>query len=189
MPFPLPTLPLLFTLALNTPAPSSEVNVDGTLFPSRVVHLEVPLQLHRAKLFRYLGVLKAYAIALYLPEGKGVESLQVDSPRRLELSYRVPIKGPDFGKGAAPILKRQNSPERLASLQPRLDRINALYRDVRPGDRYALTYFPGRGTELALNNQSLGVIEGADFAAAYFAIWLGPKALDEGLRRDLLGMP
>lgn len=189
MPIPLPTLPLLLTLTLNTPAPSSVVNVDGTLFPKRVVHLEVPLQLHRAKLFRYLGVLKAYAIVLYLPEGKGVESLSGDFPRRLELSYRVPIKGPDFGKGAAPILKRQHSHDLLARLQPRLDRINTLYRDVRPGDRYALTYLPGRGTELALNNVPLGVIEGADFAAVYFAIWLGPKALDESLRRELLGQP
>lgn len=189
MPFPLPTLPLLFTLTLNVPMASSEANVDGTLFPKRIVHSEVPLQLHNAKLFRYLRVLKAYAIALYLPEGKGIDSLQGDMPRRLELSYRVPIKGPDFGKGAAPILKRQNPPDLLVRLQPRLDRINALYRDVRPGDRYALTYLPGRGTELALNNQPLGVIEGADFAAVYFAIWLGPKALDEGLRRDLLGRP
>lgn len=189
MPAQSPVPCLFLSLALPLSAQGPELTVDGTQFPTRIVQSEVPLQLHRARLFRYLGVIKAYAIALYLPEGKGIDSLQGDVPRRLELSYRVPIKGPDFGKGAAPILKRQHPPELLARLQPRIDRINALYRDVRPGDRYALTYLPGRGTELALNNQALGVIEGADFAAVYFGIWLGPKALDEGLRRELLGQP
>jgi hypothetical protein len=62
-----------------------------------------------------------------------------------------------------------------------------LYRDVKPGDRYALTYVPGVGTELALNGTRLGTVAGADFAAAVFAIWLGPKAIDDSLKTQLLG--
>jgi hypothetical protein len=38
----------------------------------------------------------------------------------------------------------------------------------------------------ALNGITKGVIEGADFAAAYFAIWLGQKPLDRSLRDQLL---
>lgn len=45
-------------------------------------------------------------------------------------------------------------------------------------DRYSLTYMPGVGTELALNDNPLGVIDGADFAAAYFRIWLGDHPID-----------
>ena len=56
---------------------------------------------------------------------------------------------------------------------------------MKPGDRYALTYIPGVGTELALNGKPKGVIEG-DFAAAYFAIWLGAKPLDASLKAQLL---
>ena len=70
--------------------------------------------------------------------------------------------------------------------RPSLDRINALYRDVKPGDRYSLTYLPGRGTELALNGEPLGLIAGSDFASAYFSIWLGPKPLDAALKAQLL---
>jgi hypothetical protein len=58
---------------------------------------------------------------------------------------------------------------------------------VKPGDRYALTYVPGVGTELTLNGSPLGTVAGADFASAVFAIWLGPKALDESLKTQLLG--
>ena len=49
----------------------------------------------------------------------------------------------------------------------RIDRMNRHYRDIKPGDRYALTFIPGRGTELSLNGTALVTIEGDDFAAAY----------------------
>ena len=92
----------------------------------------------------------------------------------------------DFGKGAAPSLERNQTPAELARLQGRIDRINTTYKDVKAGDRYSLTYLPGRGTELALNGTPLLTIEGADFAAAYFGIWLGREPIDEKLKRDLL---
>lgn len=57
----------------------------------------------------------------------------------------------------------------------------------RAGDRGTLTYLPGRGTELTLNGRPLALIEGADFARAYFDIWLGPDPIDAGLRDALLG--
>jgi len=146
----------------------------------------VTLPLHNAALLRYLKVIKAYVAALYLPEGVTPDLVLSDVPKRLELSYFVSIKGPDFGKGAEPTLERNQTPAELARLRSRIDRINAVYRDVKPGDRYALTYLPGRGTELALNGAPLVVIEGADFAAAYFGIWLGREPIDEKLKRGLL---
>lgn len=151
------------------------VSVGGTTLPLRNVAL-----------LRYLRVIRAYVAALYLPEGLPSSDALADVPKRLELSYLVSIKGSDFGKGAAPVLERNLGPEQLAGLRARIDRINAVYRDVRPGDRYSLTYQPGRGTELALNGTPLATIEGADFAAAYFGIWLGREPIDEKLKRDLL---
>jgi hypothetical protein len=90
----------------------------------------------------------------------------VDVPKRLELSYFWRIKGSDFGKAGDEVLARNVDPNTLEQLRPRLDQINALYETVNPGDRYALTYIPGRGTELALNGENKGIIPGADFAAA-----------------------
>ena len=74
----------------------------------------------------------------------------------------------------------------LAKLRSRIDLFNAAYRDIKPGDRYALTYQPGKGTELSFNGEPLVTIEGADFAAAYFSIWLGHKPLDDNLKKALL---
>ena len=109
-----------------------------------------------------------------------------DVPKRLELSYFWGIKGSDFGKAGDEILERNVDPDTLARLRPRLEQINALYETVKPGDRYALTYVPGIGTELALNGRSKGIIPGADFAAAYFRIWLGDQSIDTALRDQLL---
>ena len=64
--------------------------------------------------------------------------------------------------------------------------MNGLYQDVEPGDRYALTYIPGVGTELSLNGEPQGLVEGREFSAALFGIWIGGTAMDEVLREELL---
>lgn len=179
---------LLTMLALLVMAPSLAIalTVENAAFAESIQAGPVTLPLRNAALLRYLKIIKAYVAALYLPEGVTPDRVLSDVPKRLELHYLVPIKGPDFGKGAEPTLKLNHTPAELAKLRDRIDRINAIYRDVRPGDRYALTYIPGRGTELSLNGSPLTVIEGADFAAAYFGIWLGRESIDDKLKRDLL---
>ncbi len=58
---------------------------------------------------------------------------------------------------------------------------------MKPGDRYAFTYLPERGTELSLNGEPLGTLPGVDLAKALFAIWLGEVPLDDSLKQALLG--
>jgi len=185
--------PLLFPLILlvtflrfGLPEAAHALTVENIPFADSTTIGGKPVPLRNAALLRYLKFIKAYVAALYLPEGVKADDVLADVPKRLELSYLVSIKGPDFHKGAAPVLERNQTPAELARLRGRIDRINAAYKDVTPGDRYSLTYLPGRGTELALNGTPLIVIEGADFAAAYFGIWLGREPIDEKLKRDLL---
>ncbi|MSN24692.1 MAG: hypothetical protein GJV46_02365 [Geobacter sp.] len=176
---------LLIALA-SLPPHAHALTVENVTFADSIQPGPAALKLHNAALLRYLKFIKAYVAALYLPEGVTPDKVLSDVPKRLELHYLVSIKGPDFGKGAEPTLELNQTPAELARLRSRIDRINSIYRDVKAGDRYALTYLPGRGTELALNGTPLTVIEGADFAAAYFGIWLGKTAIDDKLKRDLL---
>jgi len=184
---------LLFLLFLLTsflrfsqPEVASAMTVENVTFAESTTIGGKPVSLRNVAVLRYLKVIKAYVAALYLPEGVKAEEVLADVPKRLELSYLVSIKGPDFHKGAAPVLERNQTPAELARIQGRIDRINAAYKDVTSGDRYSLSYLPGRGTELALNGTPLIVIEGADFAVAYFGIWLGREPIDDKLKRDLL---
>jgi hypothetical protein len=133
-----------------------------------------------------LKLVKVYVAALYLPEQAKPSEALSDIPKRLEINYLVAIKGADFGPAAETILARNVSGAELKRLRSRIDRLNAAYRDIKPGDRYALTYQPENGTELSFNGEPLVTIEGADFAAAYFSIWLGHKPLDDNLKKALL---
>ncbi len=179
----------VFCLIVGTglAAPAYALTVQGIAFADTLQAGNGTLRLHNAALLRYMKVLKAYVAALYLPVGTAPEAVLDDVPKRLEISYMVPIKGGDFAKGADPVLARNQGAAELERLRSRIDRLHAAYRDVKPGDRYALTYLPGRGTELTLNGTLLVVIEGADFASAYFGIWLGREPIDAKLKRDLLG--
>ncbi len=159
---------------------------EKTEFSDRITVGDQKLPLHGVALMRWLKTLRVYVAALYLPEGTKPEQVLEDIPKRLEISYLMSFKSTDFGKGAEPVLVRNNSPEALAALRKRIDRLNAAYKEVKPGDRYSLTYLPGRGTELALNGTPIITIEGADFAAAYFGVWLGREPLDDNLKADLL---
>ena len=177
---------LLFALLLLPPMHVSAQTVEGVTFQQSVRIEDQQVPLRGAALLRWLKIFKVYVAALYLPENTTLADVLADVPRRLEISYLVDIPGPDFGKGAEAVLERNNSPEELARLRSRIDRLNAVYRDVKPGDRYALTYVPGQGTERSYNGEPLVTIEGADFSAAYFGIWLGKDPIDKEMRRRLI---
>jgi Chalcone isomerase-like len=176
-----------FLLAAPLIQPAAARELEGVRFPERYQSGDAAMRLTCVALLRYKILFKAYVAALYL--GDGIEPADVlgDVPKRLELSYFWGISGPKFGEAGDEILAQNIDPQMLARLRPRLDKLNALYEDVRPGDRYSLTYVPGVGTELALNDRPLGVIDGADFGSAYFRIWLGDHPLDTRLRDQLLG--
>jgi hypothetical protein len=176
-------MPLLWVLTIP---PTWATTIEGVTFTERHQLENTTLLLSNVGLLRYRIVIKAYVAALYLGESVRPDAVLSDVPKRLELHYFWGIAGPDFGKAAEKILADNVSAEALPPLRSRLERLHTLYENVKPGDRYSLTYIPGRGTELALNGTPKGVIEGADFAAAYFAIWLGQHPLDRSLRDQLL---
>ena len=90
--------------------------------------------------------------------------------------------------GSAAVLARNLSAESRAALQPRIDEMHALYRDVAVGDRCALMYLPGLGTSLLVNGAELGSVAGSHFAAAYFSLWFGERPMDARLKEKLLGL-
>jgi len=183
-----PAFLLAALVAAGAPLDTSfAYEVGGVRFSERVPAGDSDLVLTGAGILRYKVVFRGYAAALYLPPGTPEAAALSGVAKRLEFEYFWSIPGPEFGKAAEPILRRNAGERAVASLRERIDRLNHHYRDIKPGDRYALTFVPGRGTELSLNGTPLVTIEGDDFAAAYFAIWLGPDPIDRDLKKHLLG--
>ncbi|MFZ5570297.1 MAG: chalcone isomerase family protein [Thermodesulfobacteriota bacterium] len=177
-------------MGLCTPHPSAarEPEVAGTRFQAIYEHKDARLELKGASLLRYLTFIKAYTGAFYLPPTTdGVRALE-DVPKRLELEYRLAIAAEDFARATTVSIRKNVDAQRFRQLDPRIRQLNAMYRSVVAGDRYALTYVPGHGTELSLNGVPLGVVPGADFAAAVFSIWIGPEPIDTVFRNELLGL-
>ncbi len=181
---------IILILALNVwtlAGPAQAAEVEGQEFNKIYVAEGKTLRLIGAGLLRYWGF-KAYTGALYLEDGIPVDEVLSDRAKRIEIEYFRSIKGKDFGPATDKSIAKNVDASTYARIQPQIELHNSLYEDVQPGDRYSLTYIPGRGTELALNGEPKGIIEGAEFAAAVFSIWLGPKPINDAFKQQILGL-
>lgn len=179
---------IILLAAVSLAASASEsITIKGKTVALETSVGEDTLQLQGADLLRIWGF-KVYVASCYLPTATTPKTaLDAKTSRVLELQYFRDIAKEDFIKAADSYLKK-NPDNDLASLQDRLDQLNAWYRPVKAGDVYRLEYASERGTTLIYNGQPLGTIPGSDFAEAYFGIWLSEYCLNDELRQSLLGM-
>ncbi|HSH09198.1 MAG TPA: chalcone isomerase family protein, partial [Oceanipulchritudo sp.] len=89
--------------------------------------------------FRWM-MIRVYSGSFYMDAVQPDADPLSDVAKRLELSYRIGFSAEDFRKSGNEILARNCHPEELASLEERLERLNAAYQPVEAGDRYSLTY-------------------------------------------------
>ena len=179
----------LTMISLVSPKPNvigSEI--EGILFEKTYETDGVKLRIQGTGLLKYLGFIKAYVGALYLEEGSSIKDVLSDKPIRLEVEYFHAFKGEDFGITTNKMIAKNTDAQTLERIRPQIDYHNSLYEDVQPGDRYSLTYIPGRGTELALNGKPKGIIKGAEFASALFSMWLGEFPMNKPFKEQLLGV-
>lgn len=176
---------LLATLALATTATAETVEIKGARFPVALETEERRYERIGHGLFRYM-IWDAYAGAYYQAQGFPRPAPQSDVPRRLELEYFHAIEAEEFAEATLKSVRKALDDERYAELASPLEAFSERYRDVTPGDRYALGW-DGERLTLALNGETL--FEGDDpaLANALFGIWLGEEPLGEAFRDDLLG--
>ena len=185
------TFLIVITTVIAFSCVSSKVNgaeIEGIHFEDIYETEGIRLEVKGTGLLRYLGFIKAYVGALYMEVGSSADEVLSDKPKRLEVEYFYALKGEDFGLTTNKVIAKNTDAQTLKKIRPQIDYHNSLYEDVRPGDRYSLTYIPGRGTELALNGKTKGIIKGADFASALFAMWLGEFPMNKPFKEQLLGM-
>jgi hypothetical protein len=184
---PLAFASLFISAVILTFTTAQAVEIEGIKFRKSFKSEGKILRLTGVGLLRYWGF-KAYTGALYLEEGAPIDSVLADTAKRIELEYFRAIKGKDFGPATDKSIAKNVDAQTYERLRPQIDYHNSLYEDVQPGDRYSLTYIPDRGTELALNGEPKGIIEGAEFAQAVFSIWLGPKPINNSFKKQILGL-
>ena len=157
------------------------------VFRPTIKAMNTTLELSGVGELRYLGFVKIYDGALYLPAEADSSQVLDNIAKRLEVRYVRSFKSKDFGPATIAGIKKNVDPETYARLESRIAYHNGLYDDIAPGDRVSLTYIPTVGTRLEINGTTRGTIEGADFARALFSMWLGEKPFDRGFKKALLG--
>ncbi len=181
---------LLVLAALLLLSPPLLANTSERLreadFAPRFQLEQAELQLQNQSVLRYLWA-DVYAAAFYTPAQISPPAALADQhSKRLELYYFRQIDRDDVIEAAWTTLKRQRSRDSLERLNPELNALHAQFRDIRPGDRYALNYSPHSGLSLERNGQLAYSSTNRELASAYLGIWLAPKGLSEDLRESLL---
>lgn len=165
------------------------ISVSGVVFEKTLEVQGRVLKLAGAGLLRYRVVFKGYVAALYLGAGSTPGRVFEDIPKRLEIEYFHAISARDFQDATREGLEKNLSGAQISRMGPGIQKLLAAYLPVKPEDRYAFTYVPGKGSTLTLNGRPLGEFQGLDFANAFLSIWIGPNPVSGELKRQLLGGP
>lgn len=153
-------------------------------FPDLVSPFGLTLSKASKARYRYYGFL-VFDSVLYAEKPSVVSSdFLGKQPVALRLCYHHSLKDEEFRRSAVETLAlNPDKPDQL--LKPRLAILHPKYQTVQEGDCYQLSFKPGIGTELSLNDKPVATIPGDDFARYYLGIWLSPYSFSESLTKDL----
>ena len=181
----LATVLCIFILAAAYPGETAAVTNRGVHYEDEMTLGGKQFSLHGIGLLKWKYLVNVYLVGLYKPAGVPVDQVLQDVPKRLEYYFFVDMKASDFQDTGFQLMAQNVGEEKARSLIQELEIFNSFYRDVKAGQRYVFTYVPGQGLEMELDGEVLGKVEGAEFAAAYMSIWLGPEPVSRGLQEGL----
>jgi hypothetical protein len=75
----------------------------------------------------------------------------------------------------------------LQALKPRLEKFNSLFQTLRKGDELRIDYTPETGTEVRINGEWRGAVEGSDFYRSLLKVWIGSHPVSDALKQGMLG--
>ncbi|PIP36074.1 MAG: chalcone isomerase [Desulfobacterales bacterium CG07_land_8_20_14_0_80_52_14] len=165
------------------------IEVGGADLPDTLSAGNTKLILNGAGLRKKLFV-KVYAEGLYLEEKQSDPTaiIQADRPMAIRMHFIYDGVTPKqlvdtWNEGFA-----ASTADKGASIRDRLNTFNGFFTEkAQKGDRYDLIYLTEEGVTLFINQKRVGTVPGLDFKKALYAIWLGEKPADAGLKAGLLG--
>lgn len=103
----------------------------------------------------------------------------------LELRYLRQFSGNDIARRSLEEMRRAG-PISVTQEAEWTRNMQALFPDVKKGDRLVGIHDPGVGARFFLNGASRGQLRDAVFAERFFAIWLGAGTSEPAMRAALL---
>ena len=171
--------------------PASAIEIEGVEIPETVspVDSKTTLILNGAGL-REKFFVDVYVGALYLqattPDARAI--LSDDGPASVHMHFLYSeISKKKITDGWIEGLDANLSKSELQALQPRVDAFNKLFTVLKKGDVLKIDYSDTKGTEVRINGEWRGAVEGNDFFRALLKIWIGTNPISKSLKQDMLG--
>ena len=180
---------ILLTLLLCNPV--FAISITGIDIPNTVSHSEQSTQLIlNGSGIRSKFIFDIYIGSLYLENKQKTAQNVYQAPgeKRIsmhflysELSKEKLVDGWNNG------FKNNLTKEELVKFNPHIKAFNNLFIAVKKGDVINLNFIPTTGTQVTINNKSVGFVEGDEFFTAILKIWLGNSPADVNLKKAMLG--
>jgi hypothetical protein len=132
--------------------------------------------------------IKVYVAGLYLPKkvADAAAILSANGRWQLLLHFVRDVDASDIRDAFHEGFEKAAG-DKLAPLEKRIAALNAQVVDLKSGQSLTFTRDPAIGVTVDVNSKGGSTIEGADFADALLAIWIGAKPPNEDLKTGLLG--
>jgi len=147
--------------------------------PAEVRQVQPQARLSGRSMLRFLGM-DIYESRLWA-EPSFVLNRFEQHPFALELEYRKSLSGRLIAQRSVAEMRRQSdfATQRAPEWEARMQ---ALFPDVKPGDRITGVYAPGVGASFVYNGRLLGEVRDPLFARLFFGIWLSPQTSEPQAR-------
>ena len=178
---------VLFAAFAATAAEVAGVRIDDK---TRVGNAE--LALNGAGL-RKRAFFQVYAIGLYLPakSSNAAEVISSTGPKRVAIHMLRDVGADAFTEAMADGIRANHTEAEAKALEPRIKELAAIMaelKEAKKGMAIALDWQPQTGTVMVVNGTPRGKpIPGEDFYRALLRIWIGDKAVQDDLKKALLG--
>ena len=108
-----------------------------------------------------------------------------DSTFALDIRYAIDVRGADLAAKSLDLMRRlgYRDEPRLARWEKEMSRV---FPDIHAGDRLVGVHVPGQEARFYGDKGLLGTVPDAEFARAFFAIWLDERTSEPAMRRQLL---
>ncbi len=135
---------------------------------------------------------QVYAIGLYLPKktASAEEAIASPGPKRVAIHMLRNVGAAEFSEALADGIRANHSEAEAKALEPRVQELAAIMAEVkeaRKGMAISLD-FQGKEMQLLVDGKPAGrPIAGEDFYRALLRIWLGPRPVQDDVKKALLG--
>ena len=165
------------------------VNIAGVEVKENIVIAEKKMVLNGAGI-RNKFFFKLYIGSLYLPERTMDAKAIVKGKENMTIELNIVSKLITSGKlkealdeGFATV-----EPEKMKLIKNKIETFTRVFEEkIVKGDVFTFNYADG-GVKTYKNGRYLITVEGQDFKEALFGIWLGKRAIDEQLKKNMLGI-